>query len=37
MKIAQAKAESWVSDLQHALLGDGALLDYQNATAPSFS
>ncbi|HET9188739.1 MAG TPA: hypothetical protein VFN80_12320, partial [Acidothermaceae bacterium] len=36
-QIAQAKAESWVSDLQHALLGDGALLDYQNATAPSFS
>src|SRR5208282_5129324 len=34
---AQAKAESWVSDLQEALLGSGALLAYQNATAPGFS
>ncbi|HVC51376.1 MAG TPA: LEPR-XLL domain-containing protein, partial [Stellaceae bacterium] len=34
---AQAKAESWVSDLSQALLGDGALLAYQNATAPSLT
>ena len=35
--VAQAKAESWVTDLQQALLGSGALLAYQNATAPGFS
>src|SRR5512135_3331825 len=34
---AQAKAESWVTDLQEALLGSGALLDFQNASAPSLT
>src|SRR5258708_33440348 len=34
---AKAKAESWVTDLQSALLGSGALLDYQNASAPSLT
>jgi hypothetical protein len=39
--LAQAKAESWVSDLSSALLslqgGGGALLKYANSSAPSFT